>query len=335
MLKKSLILMNMGGATTKAELEMFLLNMFRDPNILTIRSDFFRGLLARFITKKRLDASWANYEKIGGSPLPRITDELVAKLTEKIGNEYLILPIMCYTKPGNEEVIAKLIGAGITEIILFPLYPHYSTTTVKSSVDSFLDTMRKTGLVPIILNEAERSEESRVSENTIAVRIIEPFYRNERYNNIIIEIIKEILWDSPMENDKNEFELIFSAHGLPEKIVKKWDPYQSQIEDHVAILARNLEEKGMNFAWIHLAYQSRVGPMKWIWPSLHEKLSELSGKKVIIFPLSFTVDNSETKFELDIEYREIATEHGISEYHVCPCPNTRWEFQDFLSSFLR
>lgn len=85
--------------------------------------------------------------------------------------------------------------------------------------------MRKARLVPVILNEAERSEASRVSENTIAVRIIEPFYRNERYNNIIIEIIRGILSqterDSPKENDKNEYELVFSAHGLPEKIVKK------------------------------------------------------------------------------------------------------------------
>lgn len=80
MTKKSLILMNMGGATTKAELHDFLMNMFRDPNILTIRSDFFRSLLAQFITRRRLDVSWSHYEQIGGSPLPRITDELIEKI---------------------------------------------------------------------------------------------------------------------------------------------------------------------------------------------------------------------------------------------------------------
>ena len=105
--KKSLILMNMGGATTKAELEMFLLNMFRDPNILTIRSDFFRGLLAKLIVKKRLDASWANYEKIGGSPLPTITDELVKNL-QKQHEDILVRSVMTYTHPTNTEVIAEL-----------------------------------------------------------------------------------------------------------------------------------------------------------------------------------------------------------------------------------
>lgn len=78
--QKALLLMNMGGATTKAELHDFLMNMFCDPNILTIRSDFFRSILARFITQRRLDASWSHYEQIGGSPLPRITDELIKEI---------------------------------------------------------------------------------------------------------------------------------------------------------------------------------------------------------------------------------------------------------------
>lgn len=108
MQKKALLLMNMGGATTKSELEMFLKNMFRDPNILTIPIQPIRKLIAQLIVSKRLDTSWANYERIGGSPLPHITDELIEKLTEKVGNEYRIFPVMCYTKPGNTETLEIL-----------------------------------------------------------------------------------------------------------------------------------------------------------------------------------------------------------------------------------
>jgi ferrochelatase len=128
----------------------------------------------------------------------------------------------------------------------------------------------------------------------------------------------------------SEYELIFSAHGLPQKIVDRGDVYQKHVIRHVDILKDMMNKKDMNFSSVHIAYQSKVGPMAWLTPSLDEKLEELKGKKVAIFPIAFTIDNSETDFELEIEYREIAEEIGIADYRVARCPNDSDLFVDAL-----
>ncbi len=124
--------------------------------------------------------------------------------------------------------------------------------------------------------------------------------------------------------------MIFSAHGLPQKIVDSGDPYQRHVSAHVELLKDKFHKEGIYFRGVHLAYQSKVGPMKWLDPSLESMLKSLNTKKVIIVPIAFTIDNSETNYELSMEYAEIAHELGFSDYRVCKCPNDHPVFVDVL-----
>jgi ferrochelatase len=307
--KKALVLLNMGGARNKAELKMFLTNMFNDKNILTIKNPLIRKMIAYFIVTRRLDSAWENYEHIGNeSPINPLTEKLVEKCNEKI-EDFKTYQVMRYTPPFAQDVIKQMLDDGINEIVLLPLYPQYSTTTTKSSIEDFIDYLPYT-----------------FGKN---IRYIETFYKNEKFNECIInEILKNV-------ENPSEYNLIFSAHGLPQKIVDAGDPYEQQMIEHVKILSEKLELKGKNFKSVNLAYQSKVGPLKWLEPSLEDMLKNFKNEKVIIYPIAFIVDNSETDFELDIEYREIAHELEISEYKVCRCVNDSDEFVEAIKDIIK
>jgi len=296
--KKALVLLNMGGPRDKDELEMFLRNMFNDKNIITVKSDILRSFIASMIVLTRKNSAWGNYEAIGGkSPINALTEKLVDRLNDNL-DDFEVFQVMRYTPPFAPKCIQQLKQRNISEVVLLPLYPQYSTTTTKSSVEDFMD----------------------VANGEFNVRVIEPFYKNRAFNEKIVnDIIKSV------DNTK-PYNLVFSAHGLPQKIVDAGDPYEKQINDHVKILSKILEEKEVSFESISLAYQSKVGPLKWLTPSLEDRLKELKDKNVLIYPIAFIVDNSETMFELHIEYEEIAKSLGVKEYKVVSCVNDSDEF---------
>ena len=302
--KKALVLLNMGGARNKDELKMFLTNMFNDKNILTVKSNLLRKMIAFFITKTRLNDAWSNYELIGNSsPINLLTEKLVHKCNEKIEN-YKTYQVMRYTPPFAKDVIEQILKDGIQELVLLPLYPQYSTTTTKSSVEDFID------FLPYSFGKN--------------IRYIETFYKNSIFNSCIVDEIEK------QSEGKGDYNLIFSAHGLPQKIVDNGDPYEKQMKEHVEILSKMLKEKGLNFKSINLAYQSKVGPMKWLEPSLEDMLKNFKKQKVLVYPIAFIVDNSETDFELDIEYREVAEELEIEDYRVCKCVNDSDKFVEAI-----
>lgn len=305
--KKALVLLNMGGARDKSELKMFLTNMFNDENILTIKNAFIRKMVASFITNSRLESAWKNYEKIGNhSPINPLTEQLVNKCNDKIEN-YKTYQVMRYTPPFAKEIISQMKKDGIKEVLLLPLYPQYSTTTTKSSLEDFI----------------------KFAKNSFSISSIETFYKNDKFNECIVnEILNNV-------EDETSYNLVFSAHGLPQKIVDTGDPYEKQMNEHVKILSEELQKRGKNFKSINLAYQSKVGPLKWLEPSLENMLKNFKNENVIIYPLSFIVDNSETVFELDIEYKEIAHEIGIKEYKVCSCVNDSEEFIEAIKDFIK
>ena len=307
--KKAIVLLNMGGARNKNELKMFLTNMFNDKNIITVKNPLIRKMIAFFITTTRLNSAWKNYEEIGDeSPINKLTEKLVDKCNEKLV-DFKTYQVMRYTPPFAPEVIEQMMKDEINEIILLPLYPQFSTTTTKSSVEDFIDYLPYT-----------------FGKN---IRYIETFYKNDKFNDCIInEIISKT-------QDAAQYNLIFSAHGLPQKIVDAGDPYQEQMIEHVEILSKKLLEKNINFKSINLAYQSKVGPMKWLDPSLDEMLKNFKDENVIIYPIAFIVDNSETDFELDIEYREIAHEIGIKDYKVCKCVNDSDGFIEAIKDIIK
>ncbi|MEA2050078.1 MAG: ferrochelatase [Campylobacterota bacterium] len=304
--RKALVLLNMGAARNKDELKVFLQNMFNDKYILTIKNETIRSMIAFLIVSFRLDSAWENYEQIGGSsPLHNLTDKLISKLNEFLP-DYFITPAMRYTSPFAQTAIARIKEQGIKDVILLPLYPQYSTTTSQSSIEDFIEK----------------------ADGAFNTKIIEPFYKNSLYNKAICDEIIRV------QNKYDDFHIIFSAHGLPQKIVDSGDPYASQIEEHVNILKETLSHYATNFKSINLAYQSKVGPMKWLTPSLDDMLKNFKNEKVIIYPIAFIIDNSETVFELDIEYREIACEIGIKEYKVCSCVNDNDTFCSMIKGVI-
>jgi len=303
---KALVLLNMGGARSKDELGTFLRNMFNDKNILTIQNDTIRSMVASIIVALRHNKAWENYEQIdGSSPLHSLTDDLIKKLKKQLP-QYFITTAMRYTSPFSQTAVARIIEKGIKDVVLLPLYPQYSTTTTKSSTEDFLEHAR----------------------DSFNITTVEPFYKNNLYNEAICnEIIKT-------QGKYKDFHLIFSAHGLPQKVVDKGDPYRIQVEEHIEILKEKLTHYATNFESINLCFQSKVGPMKWLEPSLDNTLKYFKNKKVLIYPISFIIDNSETTFELNIEYRKLAKEIGVRDYRVCQCVNDNDKFIEAIEELV-
>jgi len=293
---RAVVLLNMGAPNNLDEVEIFLHNMFNDKYIIQAPLPI-RKLIAKKIVKNRLSEAKKTYEMLNGkSPLVDLTKNLVSKLQSILGMD--VYYAMRYTPPFVRDICDTL--KKYDEIIAVSMYPHYSTTTTKSSFEDFGKCM-------------------------VLTKKIETYFDDEEYAKISANNIVKTLNGEKSE----EFELIFSAHGLPQKIIDKGDLYQQHIEKNVEIASKLLTEKGVNFKNIHLAYQSRLGPMEWIKPYLDDKLKEV-GKRVIIYPIAFLIDNSETEFELNIEYRHIAENLGITDYRVAKCPNDNDEFVSFL-----
>jgi ferrochelatase len=304
----------MGGPSNLDEVELFLKNMFNDINILSIKSDFLRSLLASFIVYRRKDEAKSNYRKIGGkSPINDITKSLVVKTQkyfESKQNNIYVTHCMRYTPPYASDIIKDLKNNSIEEVVLLPLYPQYSSTTTKSSIDDFVDEMNR-------------------AETVFEIKIINNFYKNRLFNSAIVDEIY-----NRVHQYDGKYNLIFSAHGLPQSIIDGGDVYEDEIKNHIEILKDDMLHKGMEFESISLAYQSKVGPMKWLEPSLETVLQRFDGKDVLIYPISFIIDNSETDYELSIEYKEVANKIGISRYEVCRCVNDNDTFIEAIEDII-
>ncbi len=297
-LKKAIVFLNMGAPRDLEEVEIFLRNMFNDKNIITVKSNLLRSYIANSIISGRKDEAKESYKEIGGaSPLVGYTERFLENVKMAFP-DYEVINIMRYTPPYALSELKWLKAKGVEDITVIPLYAQYSTTTVKSSLEDFWEAL----------------SEAKYSPN---LKIYSRFYKNRSYNQAIIEQIKLSLGDK----NSADFDLIFSAHSLPVKIIKDGDSYQKETIENVEILKKMLKEQGIEFKNIHLAYQSKVGPMEWLEPSLEDKIKSISNRMVIIYPISFILDNSETEFELDIEYREVADEIGFREFIVAKCLN--------------
>lgn len=298
-MREAIVLLNMGGPNNLDEVEMFLHNMFNDPYIIRTKSSLLRRFIAGMITLTRTEKSQEIYRQIGGkSPIVDHTKNVVKSLQHIVGEEVIVDFVMRYTPPMAKEVCTRLKDQGIDKVYLIPLYPQYSSTTTQSSLDDFETTALAIGWDVITVE-------------------IKHFFAHKTYNLCLLERIKEAL----NEDNAESFDLIFSAHGLPQKIVDQGDPYQRHVIAHVELIKTLLQEEKLYFNAVHLAYQSKVGPMKWLEPSLETALLEQKNKRVIIVPIAFTIDNSETDFELSMEYAEVAHEAGYESYRVCRCPN--------------
>jgi len=305
-MKKALFLLNMGGPNDLDEVELFLRNMFSDRHILTVNR-YLRKFIGNIIISKRLEEARENYRRLGGkSPLPGLTEALIEKLSKKV--EMPVYPAMRYVPPFATEALEACRNNGVEELILFPLYPQYSTTTTLSSVEDIEARCREIDYAP-------------------KITLIRHYYDDYDYIKASCERIVE----ASKGINTEEYDLLLSAHGLPKSIIRAGDPYENEVMANASAIRIYLHERGIRFRDIKLVYQSKIGSAAWLEPNLVDVLRRPENLKVLIYPLAFTVDNSETAFELDIEHREIAEKIGYEDYIVAKCLNDSDAFVDFIA----
>jgi ferrochelatase len=289
------VLFQLGGPDTLEAIEPFLFNLFCDPDIIDFPfARIGRRPLAKLISSTRARTVQHHYATIGGgSPIRRFTEQQARALQFKLAGSGLdarCFVAMRYWHPFTAQAIEQLRAARCDEVVLLPLYPHYSSTTTGSSLNEWRRHFRE----------------------DIPVHSIEPFYRHQLYLQALVEKIDEAL---ARFADPDCPEIVFSAHSVPITVIEKGDPYQQQIEETVELL---MQRGGWPNRY-QLCYQSKVGASKWLQPSLHATLRELATRKdreVCIVPISFVSDHVETLGEIDHEARGEAARLGIRKFEM-------------------
>ena len=295
-MKKAVILFNLGGPDKLENVELFLFNLFNDPAILSVPS-IFRYPLAKLISKRRTPVAKNIYREIGNkSPILELTKDQAKSLESSLSKkgDYKCFVVMRCWHPRAADIIKKVKEYNPDEVILLPLYPQYSAVTSGSSIKEWNDLCKK--------------ENYKVKTKIICCYPTENNFI-ESHANLIKKTLKTL--------ENNNFKLIFSAHGLPEIKIKKGDPYQWQVEQTVKGIMSKLENKNLDYI---ISYQSRVGPLKWIKPFTDEVIIRNSKEKkgIVIIPVAFVSEHSETLVELDIEYKKLAEKNGCSFYKRVP-----------------
>ena len=312
-MKKAIILFNLGGPDKLENVKPFLFNLFNDPAIINLPT-FFRYPLAKLIAKKREPVAKKIYQELGGSsPILKLTKDQSSALENNLNkkdsnNTHKCFIVMRCWHPRAEEVIKEVKLYEPDEIILMPLYPQYSAATSGSSIKEWKNVCKKNNY--------------NIKTSTICCYPTDQKFINAHCK----EILKKI-------EGLSNYKLIFSAHGLPQKNIKNGDPYQWQVEQSVKKIVDNLYIKDLD--WI-LSYQSRVGPLKWIGPSTEDIIVENSKgqKHIVLVPIAFVSEHSETLVELDIEYKELAIKNGCKDYTRVPALGINEDFIEALSELI-
>ena len=307
MQRVAVVLFNLGGPDAPDSVRPFLENLFTDPAILRVPG-IVRPWLGRLIARRRTKAATANYALIGGrSPLRDLTEaqgrDLTVALNADGTADYRCFVAMRYWHPMSDAAVAAVRDWAPDRVLLVPLYPQYSTTTTGSSIDAWDAAASKAGLaVPTTTLCCYHSDAGFAAATAAEVRTA--------HGQARAALPPEV----PLR-------LLFSAHGLPEAIIKRGDPYQWQVEQTVAAVVARLEIPGLDHV---VCYQSRVTPQKWLGPSTEAELERAAHDKaaVLVCPIAFVSEHSETLVELDIEYREEAERLGVPGYFRVPAQNS-------------
>jgi len=308
MSKRAIVLFNLGGPDSPDAVQPFLNNLFKDPAIIGLPG-ILRIPLAKLISTRRAPVAKEIYAHLGGkSPLLDLTQEqsgaLAVSLTEQDPEHiYRVFVCMRYWHPFSDEIAKDVREFNPDEILLLPLYPQFSTTTTGSSIADW--------------DVAARKVQLEKPTYTVCCYPIDEKWAEAQSDLLQGEI------DSL--DSGGEYRILFSAHGLPKKVVEKGDPYQWQVEQSAQAIAKTA---GLAEGQWTVCYQSRVGPLEWIGPSLDDELTRAAEDKVavVILPIAFVSEHSETLVELDIEYKEMAEELGIPGYRRVPALGTHSSF---------
>jgi protoporphyrin/coproporphyrin ferrochelatase len=299
MLRRAIVLMNLGGPDSPDAIEPFLINLFSDPAIIRLPL-ILRWPLARLIAKRRADIARDIYDHLGGgSPLLINTQAQAQALESLLGDGCRCFIAMRYWHPLTEETVAEVKSWRPDEVICLPLYPQYSSTTTASSVAAWQRAAKRQGL-------------------DCPTRIIEPYPTKVGFIAALTGLIAPVLEEAERSN---KIRLLLSAHGLPLKIVQAGDPYPDQINQTAAAVVAALGRPGLDWT---VCYQSRVGPLAWLGPQTDDEIRRAGqdGVAIVVASVSFVSEHSETLVELDRDYRRLAEASGVPAYYRVPTVGT-------------
>jgi protoporphyrin/coproporphyrin ferrochelatase len=313
----AVVLFNLGGPDSPDAIKPFLLNLFADPAILRVPF-FVRPFLARLIARRRLQPATAIYALLGGrSPLLELTRSQASALEAVLPElDAKCFVAMRYWHPLSDETARAVRDWQPDEVVLLPLYPHYSTTTTGSSLTAWREAAARTGLIADTMTVCcYPTDAGYVAAMTALLRAAYDAARAQLDPAIGLRVL-------------------FSAHGLPEAIVRRGDPYQWQIEETVASVLAEWGERAPDSV---VCYQSRATPQQWIGPSTDSEIERAAHDKVavLVVPIAFVSDHSETLVELDVEYRELAEKLGVPGYFRVPVANSDGGFIAALARLVR
>jgi protoporphyrin/coproporphyrin ferrochelatase len=310
MARRAVVLMNLGGPDSPEAVRPFLTNLFNDPAILDLPAPV-RRPLAWLIARARTRVAADIYAHLGGgSPLLANTVAQARALEGVLGSEYRCFVAMRYWHPLTAEAVAVVKEWLADEIVLLPLYPQFSTTTTASSLRAWHQETRRQGLV-------------------VLTRELPPYPTEPGFISALAALI-----DEQLAQAGGPTRLLLSAHGLPLKIVRKGDPYPRQVEATAKAVAEALKHRPADW---YVSYQSRVGPLAWLGPTTDEKIRRAGkdGIGVVIAPISFVSEHSETLVELDRDYRRLAEHSGVPFYRRVPAVGTDPRFIAGLARLVR
>jgi len=290
MAKTAVVLLNLGGPDRPEAVRPFLFNLFNDPAIIELPG-VLRWPLARFISARRAPLARGIYAEMGGgSPLLANTEAQAEALAAALGKGYRVFIAMRYWHPMSLETAASVKQFAPERVVLLPLYPQYSASTMGSSVSAWRRAASQVGL---------EAPTSAVCCYPTAPGFIAALAAKVRP---ALETVKE-----------RPFRVLFSAHGLPKRMVAAGDPYQWQVEKTVAAVVAALAVPALDHT---ICYQSRVGPLEWIGPATDAEIARCGreGRAAVVVPVAFVSEHSETLVELDIEYKKLAEESGVPRY---------------------
>jgi ferrochelatase len=291
----AVLLFNLGGPDGQEDVRPFLYNLFSDRRIIQLPPGL-RQCVAWMISTRRAASARANYMKMGGgSPLLGETrkqaEALEKHLNRQRSRQFKVFVGMRYWKPFITDAAKEIAAWGPDETVVLPLYPQFSTTTTLSGFDVF--------------DRAFSGPSRKVCCYPTAADFIAGH----------VKVVRE--WLQLLPREPGAVRILFSAHGLPEKIIEAGDPYQEQVEATVAgVMAELLDETVEH----QICYQSRVGPLAWIGPSTEEAIEQAGadGKSVLVVPIAFVSEHIETRVELDMDYAELAGQSGVKNYARAP-----------------
>lgn len=300
--KVAVILLNMGGPDSPRAIRPFLFNLFNDPAIIGAPGPV-RWLLAHSLSIKRTGPARRIYARIGGrSPLLDLTERQAAALQAALNrpdseNAYRCFIAMRYWHPFTARAVAEAKKWGATRVVLLPLYPQYSSVTSGSSIEEWKTVADRVGF--------------KVSSTAVCC-----YPTDAGFVAAQADLLSNALERAAAVAGDN-IRVLFSAHGLPKSVVARGDPYPSQVAAGAAAIVRALDRPGLDWK---IVYQSRVGPAEWIGPYADDEIRKAGaeGKGLVVLPIAFVSEHSETLVELDEDYRRLAEQAGAAAYLRVP-----------------